>query len=209
MNFDEYEEECFDDEPEEQAKQFHMQLSFPTDELDNDELFDAQVVLSSHGAAATTIASIQESRIAMGDDLTHVAMLLKSQSESKDTGEKMLKTQSITLDLAFNQLLDRAVRHSDLKVSEQLMKLAFKAQAQCRANLTAISDIRHPKITNHIGQVNHASGPQQVNNEADTRGGKCETGKINQIKTPNELTEGLTDDVLQDIRAPAGSKRAD
>lgn len=44
------------------------------------------------------------------------------------------------------------------------MKLALKAQSQCRSTLQAISKIKNPMIVGYVRQANVAYGPQQVNN---------------------------------------------
>ncbi len=47
---------------------------------------------------------------------------------------------------------------------ERYMKLALKAQSQCRSTLQAISKIKNPMIVGYVRQANVAYGPQQVNN---------------------------------------------
>ena len=44
------------------------------------------------------------------------------------------------------------------------MKLALKAQSQCRSTLQAISKIKNPTIIGYARQANIAHGHQQVNN---------------------------------------------
>ena len=65
------------------------------------------------------------------------------------------------------------------------MRLAFKAQNQCRATLETLAEIKNPKPTAFIKQQNIGVN-QQVNNDA----APLAHGKIK--NQPNELlTEGL------------------
>lgn len=170
---------------------------------------DALFTLSSTGAAAVAIAATQRWVTGAPDDLTELAAELKRQSESEGNGVEILQVQAKTLDLMFYQLVGRAMQQDDVNVADVLLKLAFKAQAQSRATLAAISDIRHPRITNNIGQVNNANGPQQVNNSHSTRTEKKIDSQSECEHTPNELSEGLPDDLLQNTGTTTNSTRAD
>ena len=44
------------------------------------------------------------------------------------------------------------------------MGLALKAQAQSRATISALVDLKHPRQATFVKQANIAHGPQQVNN---------------------------------------------
>jgi len=44
------------------------------------------------------------------------------------------------------------------------MRLAFKAQSQCRATWETIATIKHPPAVAFVKQANYAAGNQQVNN---------------------------------------------
>jgi hypothetical protein len=46
---------------------------------------------------------------------------------------------------------------------EAFMKLAFKAQSQCRSTLQALSDIKNPSVV-YAKQANITNGNQQINN---------------------------------------------
>ncbi len=188
---DDYEDDLDSDEYHE-ARPFRMFLDIDTD---NDKVFEAESVLSPHGSATMAIAKVQQRVMDVPEDLTAIAMLLKQQSKSKGTGEEILNMQATTLNLTFNHLLGRAMEQEDFDVSEKLIRLAYKAQALSRANFTAISDIRHPRITNHIAQMNNAAGHQQVNNSASTRTGETAESKIDKKNTPNKLSDGVGDDL--------------
>lgn len=76
--------------------------------------------------------------------------------------ERMLIGQAITLDTIFANLAERASRQEHLKSMETFMRLAMKAQAQCRATAEALALMKNPQP--YIRQANIAQGPQQVNN---------------------------------------------
>ena len=84
--------------------------------------------------------------------------------------EAMLVTQSQTLDLLFNRLTRQAMMNVGQysETAERYMKLALRAQSQCRANAETLHEMKHPRPV-YFGQANIANGPQQVNN-----GGKAE-----------------------------------
>jgi hypothetical protein len=89
------------------------------------------------------------------------------QSGDLKRGEAMLTAQAHALDALFGNLARRAARnlnagHRD--ACEQYLRLAFKAQAQCRVTWEAIAEIKNPRPVAFVKQANIAHGPQQVNN---------------------------------------------
>lgn len=79
--------------------------------------------------------------------------------------ETMLTAQAIALDSVFSELARRAALNigEHLGATETYMKLALKAQGQCRATLVALAEIKNPPVL-FARQLNVANGPQQVNN---------------------------------------------
>jgi hypothetical protein len=80
--------------------------------------------------------------------------------------EAMLFSQALTLQTIFTNLARRAATQEYLKQFETHLVLALKAQAQCRATLTALAEIKNPRPVSFVKQANIANGPQQVNNGA-------------------------------------------
>lgn len=113
-----------------------------------------------------------------------ISTLRESVAEVKagkmDRVEATLITQANTLDLVFNSLLRRASCQEMLPQYEAFMRLALKAQSQCRTTLETLAEIKNPKPTAFIKQQNMAA-VQQVNNNTLAQ------EKKNQ---PNELLEG-------------------
>ncbi len=86
--------------------------------------------------------------------------------ESNDlhTMEAMLISQATALQTIFTSLARRAANQEHLKQYETFLSLALKAQAQSRATITALVDLKYPRQATFVKQTNIANGPQQVNN---------------------------------------------
>lgn len=80
--------------------------------------------------------------------------------------ESMLVCQSHSLDMLFNHLALRARRNMDdsPETADRYLRLALKAQGQCRATLETLATIKNPPPVAFVRQANIANGPQQVNN---------------------------------------------
>ncbi|WP_454752274.1 hypothetical protein [Cupriavidus necator] len=106
-----------------------------------------------------------------GDDLdltAYVAELGKQADKVKagDTSalETMLMTQASTLDMMFNLLAYKAENSEYLNKMESYLRHALRAQAQCRATLETLAEIKNPRPVAFVKQANIAHGHQQVNN---------------------------------------------
>lgn len=129
-------------------------------------------------------------------DVTECVMTLKKRVDTTHGGdlkhaETTLTAQAATLDAIFNEMARRAALNMGeyLDATERYMRLALKAQGQCRATLETLAAIKNPPVI-FAKQANFAHGPQQVNNggfpsSTHTRahGRKTETA-------PDELLEG-------------------
>ncbi|MES2151463.1 MAG: hypothetical protein V4508_16930 [Pseudomonadota bacterium] len=82
--------------------------------------------------------------------------------------EATLIAQAATLDTVFNELARRAALNmgEHLGATETYLRLAFKAQAQCRATLETLAEVKYPKAATFVRQQNVAY-QQQVNNGGD------------------------------------------
>jgi hypothetical protein len=79
--------------------------------------------------------------------------------------EQMLSAQSIALNAIFAEMARRSAMNlgTYLDASERYMRLALKAQGQCRATVETLAAIKNPPVV-FAKQANIAHGPQQVNN---------------------------------------------
>jgi len=98
--------------------------------------------------------------------------VIRDQAEKVKSGdlsdvESTLTAQAITLDTMFNELARRAALNmgEHINATEIYMRLALKAQSQCRTTLETLAEIKYPKIATFVRQQNVAY-QQQVNNDA-------------------------------------------
>lgn len=138
------------------------------DKINSDEANIARHAISPEFSNVATVKEF--ARRQWGDNLhlTELAAQLMSQAEAAQKGdlsraEGMLMVQAHTLDAIFNNLAQRAAAAQNMPQLEQNMRLALKAQSQCRATLESLAAIKNPPIV-YAKQANIANGPQQVNN---------------------------------------------
>lgn len=132
-----------------------------------------------------------------------------SNEETKDL-ETILISQAVALDTIFTRLSLRA--HNNLgqymKAAETYLRLALKAQSQCRATLETLAEIKNPRpyIQNNRAEF------QQVNNGADSNS-KTNTrppAHTEKSFSTNELLEDKTNEQeWLDTRAPTKAIRSD
>lgn len=82
-----------------------------------------------------------------------------------------LTAQAAAFDAIFTELARRGALNLGeyLSASETYLRLALKAQSQCRATLETLAEIKNPHPVAFVQQANIAHGPQQVNNGAESR----------------------------------------
>ena len=80
------------------------------------------------------------------------------------TMEAMLISQATALQTIFTSLARRAQTQKYQQNLEAFLGLALKAQAQSRATISALVDLKYPRQATFVKQANIAHGPQQVNN---------------------------------------------
>ena len=104
-------------------------------------------------------------------DLTELVVKLRLQTDALKRGdmgdiEAMLFNQALTLQTMFTALSRRAASNAGeyIGVTDTYLRLAFKAQSQCRSTLETLAEIKSPRPATFVRQANIANGPQQVNN---------------------------------------------
>ena len=90
--------------------------------------------------------------------------------------EVMLTSQAIALDSIFTALALRAKSNMGeyINATDKYLRLALKAQSQCRTTLQTLAEIKNPKpyIQNNRAQyqqVNNGAAPTHDSNETSTR----------------------------------------
>lgn len=143
-----------------------------------DPVFGAAVITSTFGknlCGETDFTSLYES----------LADRAKAVRNNKlGSAEDMLTAQAAALNAMFLELARRSGANMGeyIQAAETYMRLALKAQAQCRATLETLANIKNPPVV-YARQANIANGPQQVNN------GVGASHARNQASSPNELLE--------------------
>lgn len=102
--------------------------------------------------------------------LTDMVASLKESGEAVNNGdlkgaEQMLNAQAVSLNSIFAELARRSAMNvgEHMEAMERYMRLALKAQGQCRATLETLAAIKNPPVV-FARQANISNGPQQVNN---------------------------------------------
>lgn len=105
--------------------------------------------------------------------------------------EAMLFGQAMTLETIFTSLARRASSQEYLKQFQAYLGMALKAQAQCRATLEALAEIKNPRPMAFVKQANISNGPQQVNNgvQPESQAGSAQVaGAVETLPAPSMET---------------------
>lgn len=126
----------------------------------------AQVALRPSANAAGVIQAFGASPFGELDFGALTSELIKSIDQVNDNDmsrcEAMLFSQANALQSIFVNLSRRAVNQEYLRQYECYMRIALKAQNQCRMTLETLATVKNPPV--FAKQANIAHGPQQVNN---------------------------------------------
>ena len=155
----------------------------------------AELGLSSLTANAAT--SVRFAKGSFGDlNLADSIDVMRAKIDRVKAGdlsdvEATLTAQAATLDIVFNELARRAALNmgEHLSATETYLRMAFKAQAQCRATLETLAEVKYPKAATFVKQQNVAY-QQQVNNGGDNAT-NTPAGAHAHGKKPNQLNELL------------------
>jgi hypothetical protein len=113
--------------------------------------------------------------------------------------EAMLMAQAHALQSIFMNFSRRTLTQKYQKHLESFMRMALKAQNQCRMTLETLATIKNPPVV-FAQQANIAHGHQQVNNgiAASAHAGEC-------VKQSNELLEAQHEQRLDSGTAGAAT----
>jgi hypothetical protein len=113
-------------------------------------------------------------------------------------------SQAHALQAVFVDALRQVKEHGWFSNSEAYMRMALKAQSNCRATIETLAAIKNPSVV-FARQANIAQGPQQVNN-AMMPAPRAGAGKTE--KRQNELSGG-SNELLPDLRTPGAAIGSD
>jgi hypothetical protein len=105
-------------------------------------------------------------------DVPALAATLRDQAAAVRGGslgqaETILINQAAALQSLFARLVERGMGSESVPGFEANMRMALRAQAQCRATLETLAEIKNPPVV-YARQANVTTGPQQVNNGLPT-----------------------------------------
>jgi hypothetical protein len=186
--------------------QKYVEVNFPepTDKLVAEAT--ARFVIRASVNAAAVVG--QYTKETFGDqDMAALATSLSAGMNEVNGGdlkkvEAMLYGQAHALQSIFTNMARRAPKQDLMSHWEAFMRVALKAQNQCRMTLETLATIKNPPaVFARQANINNG-GQQQVNNgpNASPRARETQT-------SPNELSGG-SDELLQDTRAsqaPSGA----
>ena len=142
----------------------------------SDEDETAAIARSALRPTVQAAVTLREYGKIYGDlDLAGLIDALAAQTEATSDGnlrrgEAMLTAQAHILDAVFNKLAQRAINSEYMDNFDRYLKLALRAQSQCRATWETLATMKNPPIMGYVGQANIAHGHQQVNNAPSTAG---------------------------------------
>jgi hypothetical protein len=151
-------------------------------------------LMTSPEFAALRIVDGAESNSGLGEkiDMPSLLLVLRDQAAELHKGdlkrvESILMNQATALQSLFSRLADRGMRMDTIPGFEANMKMALRAQSQCRATLETLAAIKNPPVV-YARQANVTTGPQQVNNGVQApRSRENETMQSKQSGDANEL----------------------
>jgi len=153
----------------------------------------AALICGAELAAYRVINAAEEIKENLKDvDVPILIEIIRNQAGAVQGGdmsqaEAMLANQATALQTLFARLVERGMCQSAMPNLETFMKLALRAQNQCRATLETLAAIKNPPVV-FTRQANFANGPQQVNNGVNTLG-QSPRARENKIEQTQLLEE--------------------
>jgi hypothetical protein len=152
--------------------------------------------------AAYRVINGAEAKSGLGEliDVAYLMAQLRIQAAEVNAGnlgqiEAMLMNQATALQSLFARLAERGMGHNDAATFEINMRIALRAQSQCRATLETLAAIKNPTVV-IAKQANIAQGPQQVNNgvpaPSPARENEIEPNKLLEAGHGERLDAGTT-----------------
>jgi len=154
----------------------------------NGELEAAEVASSPTLNGAAVVETFAKAPFGALDAVAVVSALNEQIAEVKNGDmsgvEAMLFSQATALQSIFVSYARRAHSQEYQHNLEAFMALALKAQAQCRATLEALNEVKFPKSATFVKQANIAQ-QQQVNNGSPPRAEKKADSSNELLKEAN------------------------
>ncbi len=128
----------------------------------------AKLVISPEMASFRVITNREREDLIAQLDTPALLEALREQTQAVHNGnlqaaEAMLMNQATALQSLFVKLTETGLQAGLLRQQETALRLALKAQSQCRATLETLANIKNPPVV-YAKQANVTTGPQQINN---------------------------------------------
>ena len=136
--------------------------------------------------------------------LMHIVHGAKQQITEVQAGDMtsikaMLVAQANSLQTMFVSLGRKASTQSALVQSTAMFNLALKAQAQSRATIQALIELKYPKQATFVKQANISNGNQQVNN------GQTNNETSTRAPAHAQVIEQAHNELLNDLNKSEGN----
>ena len=178
-------------------------------------------VVTSPELAAYRVINAAEHHTDIGKELDVPALMadLRAQGVAVNGGEMrqaeaMLMNQATALQSLFVRLAERGMTCTGLAQYEADMRLALRAQAQCRLTLETLATIKNPPVV-FAKQANIANGHQQINNGTAAPSHTAEkTIRSNELSEdgnellPDASASSITGRINQDVETVGAIDRA-
>ena len=173
-----------------------VELTLMTGQTKEDQAREYARLMVSPELAAYRVLSSADSMGSMvkmwgGIDVPSLTDELRDQAAAVNRGElnhveAMLMNQATAMQNLFARLAERGMSCDTIVPFEANLRMALRAQSQCRATLETLAAIKNPPIVfAKQANINQGNGNQQVNNGASDPA--THAGEI--INQPNELLE--------------------
>ena len=191
-------------------KSVTLRLKVPAGKSD-DRMHTDLVTTGLATNASTAMRFVEQAQGALS--LTDMVDSLREHGEAVNRGdlssaERMLSAQAVALNAIFGEMARRAALNmgENLPATEAYMRLALKAQGQCRATVETLATLKNPPVV-FARQANFANGPQQVNNGLPSP--HPGTRALETQSAPNELIEKSPHECTpMDTRTTTAASRA-
>lgn len=155
-------------------------------------LTHAKLLISPEMASFRVITNREREELTAQLDTPSLLDALREQTQVVQQGdmkvaEAMLINQATALQSLFVKLTETGLKTGMLRQQETALRLALKAQSQCRATLETLANIKNPPVV-YAKQANVTTGPQQINNgvqsaiSGDNAGAPQEKIRKNKLK---------------------------
>ena len=152
----------------------------------------AKLIISPEMASFRVITNREREDLLAQLDTPSLIGALREQTQAVHRGdmkaaEAMLMNQATALQSLFVKLTETGLQAGLLRQQETALRLALKAQSQCRATLETLANIKNPPVV-YAKQANVTTGPQQINNgvpantQSEPAGARQKKSRKNKLK---------------------------